>query len=44
MDTVEEELISSKIDMTDVEKSTFSTIGNNLIKEGRVGVVILAGG
>ncbi len=43
-DTVEPELITSKPDMSNIEKSTLTTIGNSLIREGKVGVVILAGG
>ena len=43
-DTVEPELITSKPDMSDIEKSTLTTIGNSLIRDGKVGVVILAGG
>ena len=30
--------------MSDVDRSTLTSIGNSLIKEGKVGVVILAGG
>ena len=37
-------MITSKPDLEDVEKSTLTTIGNSLIKEGKIGVVILAGG
>ena len=43
-DTVEPDLISSKIDMSNVEKATLATIGKSLIREGQVGVVVLAGG
>ena len=30
--------------MSDIDRSTLTSIGNSLIKEGKVGVVILAGG
>jgi hypothetical protein len=43
-DTVEQERIVSSLDMSTVDSSVYTSVGNQLITEGRVGVVILAGG
>ena len=44
MELVEPEMISDKPNMSAVDRSTYSSIGYQLIKDGQVGVVILAGG
>ena len=41
---VEAERIKSKQDLSDLEKTTYEVKGKQLIKDGKVGVVILAGG
>lgn len=43
-DTVEQERIVSSLDMSTVDSSVYTSVGNQLISEGRAGVVILAGG
>ena len=43
-DTVEPEQLSSKITMSSYEKSVNMSSGNDLIRRGRVGVLVLAGG
>ena len=41
---MEQELISDKTTMSAVDQATLSSIGYQLIKDGQVGVVVLAGG
>ena len=43
-DTVEQDLLYSKTTMSSYERSVNVSAGNNLIRQGKVGVVILAGG
>ena len=43
-DAVEQERIVSSLDISSVDNSVYTSVGNQLISEGRVGVVILAGG
>ena len=43
-DTVENEHIASTDSMSSVDNSVYTSIGNQLISEGNVGVVLLAGG
>ena len=43
-DTVEQDLLYSKTNMSSYERSVNVSAGNNLIRQGKVGVVILAGG
>ena len=43
LDTVEQESLFSKTNMSSYERSVNVSAGNNLIRQGKVGVVILAG-
>ena len=43
-DVVEPELVVNKSSLTQYEESIYLSQGNQLIREGKVGVVILAGG
>ena len=43
-EVVEPELITSKPALSSVESATLVTLGQSLIKQGLVGVVVLAGG
>lgn len=41
---MEPELITDKTTLPDIEKTTLTSIGQSLVKNGQVGVVVLAGG
>ena len=43
-DTVEPELVVNRVGLTSYEQSIYLTAGHELIRQGKVGVVILAGG
>ena len=44
LEPVEDERIKNKTQMSDMDKTIYELKGKALIKEGKVGVVVLAGG